>query len=123
MLDASAILAFLLDERGADIVEPLIPGSLISSVNWVEVAQSLLDIDAQPCEARRRLSEHGLEVVPLATEDAERAAALRSVTRQAGLSLADRCCLALADRRGCPAVTADVAWSSVDVPAAVRLIR
>jgi len=42
---------------------------------------------------------------------------------EAGLSLGDRACLALADAMGCPAVTADRAWSSIDIGVSVVLIR
>ena len=48
---------------------------------------------------------------------------LRSVTRHAGLSLGDRACLALGDRLGCPVVTADRVWASLDVGVAIVVIR
>jgi PIN domain nuclease of toxin-antitoxin system len=38
-------------------------------------------------------------------------------------SLADRACLALAERLGVPAVTADREWAKADVAAEVQLIR
>ncbi|MDT7615062.1 MAG: ribonuclease VapC, partial [Pseudonocardiales bacterium] len=45
-----------------------------------------------------------------ATFDAVTAARLWDRGRPPGLSLGDRCCLALAERVGCAAVTADTAW-------------
>ena len=39
VLDASALLALLHDERGADRVEAALEGALISTVNWAEVIQ------------------------------------------------------------------------------------
>ena len=50
-------------------------------------------------------------------------AILEPKTRQRGLSLADRACLALAIELGLPAVTADRAWRDLDVGVQIRLIR
>ena len=51
------------------------------------------------------------------------AAALRPLTRSAGLSLGDRACRALADREGVPALTTDRAWAKLRLPIEIRLIR
>ncbi|MBA2515401.1 MAG: hypothetical protein H0V26_13925 [Solirubrobacterales bacterium] len=49
---------------------------------------------------------------------------LRRVSaRPPGLSLADRCCLALAHRLGLPILTANRAWATIDVGVEVQLIR
>lgn len=69
-------------------------------------------------EARSLLLAFGLRVEPVLIADAERAAALWR--RGSGLSLADRCCLALRDRVDGIAWTADTAWAGLD---GVRLIR
>jgi len=50
------------------------------------------------------------------TADAIEVARLRPLTRQVGLSLADRACLALAHRLGTRALTADSAWSGLARP-------
>jgi len=42
VLDASALLAFLHNEPGADKVDAIISDSLISTVNWSEVVQKSL---------------------------------------------------------------------------------
>lgn len=65
----------------------------------------------------------GVRFVPLSVDDAELAAALRGPTRAAGLSVADRCCLALAKRTGRRAVTADRAWAALAGAVDVQLIR
>ena len=123
VLDASAVLALLFDEAGAESVELVVAGAVMSTVNWVEVCQRLADRRAPIDHARARLTEAGVELHPLTPADAERAAALRASTREAGLSLADRCCLALADSLGRRAVTADAAWASLRIGTAVELIR
>ena len=67
---------------------------------------------------------HGqdLQVVAFSLADAEMVAALWERTRDLGLSLADRACLALAERLHLPAVTADREWQSVG-GVTVQLIR
>ena len=114
-LDASAVLALLFDEAGAESVERVIAGAVMSTVDWVEVCQRLAERGAPVDDARARLADPGLELRPLTSADAKRAAGLHLATRGAGLSLADRCCLALADGLGRRAVTADAAWASRDV--------
>jgi ribonuclease VapC len=123
VLDASAVLAFLFEEPGAATVQDAIGRSLISTVNWAEVAQACIGRDADPIAARTALTAVGLELVPLDVTDAEAAAAMRTATRASGLSLADRCCLAVAARHRLPALTADFAWADVATPAKVVLIR
>jgi ribonuclease VapC len=45
VLDASAFLAYLRDEPGAEIVEnTLINGCYISIINWVEVLSKIVDL-------------------------------------------------------------------------------
>ena len=124
VLDASALLALLHDEPGAEKVEPLLEGALISSVNWSEVAHKSLDRGVDLDGLRNDLEALGLTITPFVVEDAEAAAALRGQTAGLGLSLADRACLALAGRLEAPALTTDRAWAELEIEAvAVRLLR
>lgn len=123
VLDASAMLALLLDEPGAERVQRSLASSIASTTNWAEVAQRLIPRGTDLAEVHAALIESGLVLVPLSVAGAERAAALRDPTRGTGLGLADRCCLALAAETGRIALTADTAWASVDVGAEVELIR
>ena len=70
-----------------------------------------------------RLQTIGLTVLAFEEQDGQRAAALWQSTRQFGLSLADRACLALAERLHLPALTADRSWSQLQVGVQVQLIR
>ena len=68
----------------------------------------------------------GVQVEPLTATDAVTAARLWDRARAAGLSLGDRCCLALAHRLGRAAVTADSAWAQLPLDGldlTVQLIR
>lgn len=109
VLDASAILAFLHGEDGADTVE----GALASdprcgSANWSEVAQRVLSTGRDWNLARALLASYDVRVEPVIRDDAEWAA--RRWRRGEGLSLADRLCLALGERLDAEVLTADKSW-------------
>ena len=123
VLDASALLAFLHQEPGADIVEHVLDGSVISTVNWLEVSRKSLEWGRPVGLLRVGLAELGLDIAPFTVEDAETAAEMYQATRSSGLSLGDRACLALARRLGLPALTADRRWIDVQAGVRVQLIR
>lgn len=123
VLDSSALLAMLQSEPGGDFVQELLEASLMSTVNWSEVVQKALDRQVETAGLREDVEALGLEIVPFTPEQAERTAHLRSQTRQFGLSLGDRACLALAAERRLPAVTADRVWSSVEIGINIRAVR
>lgn len=119
VLDASALLAFLGDEPGAAVVEEALEsGAVCSAVNWSEVAQKVRAAGADWTVASALLDSYGLVIEPTTREDAERAA--DRWVRGSGLSLADRFCLALADRRELQVLTMDRAWGT---EGGVRQIR
>ncbi len=108
VLDASAVLAFLLGEPGAERVEAALDGGFIGAANWAEVAQKVRSAPADWGMARALLLSYSLAVEPVTSADAETAAALWR--RGSGLSLGDRLCLALAERLDATVLTADRAW-------------
>lgn len=109
VVDASALLAFLQGETGADVVEAQFDDDAVcGAANWSEVAQKVLAAGRDWDLASALLLSYQLRVEPVTADDAERAA--RRWKAGDGLSLADRLCLALADRTGVPAWTADAAW-------------
>lgn len=113
MLDASVLLAYLLGETGADLVEERLEGGArCAAVNWSEVAQKVLAAGRDWELSRALLLSYGIAVEPVTVFDAELAA--RRWRRGDGLSLADRLCLAVADRLGVVAWTADAAWGDHD---------
>ena len=123
VVDASALLAMLHSEPGAEIVEAAIDGGAISTVNWSEVQHRSLARGIDVAELRGDVQALGLEIAPFTVEDAERAAALWRPTRSLGLSLGDRACLALAQRLARRALTADRTWLELDLGIEVRTIR
>lgn len=125
VLDASALLAAMLEEPGQETVERALPNAIISSVNLVEVASRLIDGGLSPEEAEEDLAALELTVIDFDQAQAIAAARLRALTRHAGLSLGDRACLALARVRGVPVLTADRAWAALAeaIDVEVELIR
>ena len=109
VLDASALLAFLQGEPGADTVEQaLLDSACCGAANWSEVAQKVRSVDADWELARALLLSYGLEIVDVTIADAENAAGRWQ--RGSGLSLGDRLCLALGERLDTQVWTADRAW-------------
>jgi PIN domain nuclease of toxin-antitoxin system len=111
VLDASALLAYLLDEVGADEVERAITAqAAIGAVNLAEVLSKLVDAGEDPDRAMDAITVLPFDVVPFDEDLALESARLRPLTSSAGLSLGDRACLALGRRLGGHVLTADGAW-------------
>ena len=123
ILDASALLAVIFGERGADIVASRIQEAAISTVNLAEVVAKLADEDSSDEAMRLTINDLNLEIVPFDEETAIHSGLLRQHTQGVGLSLGDRACLSLAKRRGLPVLTADRRWAEIDVGVDVHLIR
>lgn len=124
VFDASAIIALLRSEPGAEVVEQHIGDGLISAVNLQEVVKDLLRRGIPIEAALDLLDALHLDVRPHGQQDAIAAASLYQATKQYGSGLGDRTCMALAIAEGLPAVTADQAWGKLEVAGlSVRLIR
>ncbi len=111
VLDASAVLAFLQDEDGAEAVETALEdASICGAANWSEVAQKVRAAGRNWDLVRALLVSYDIAVEPVLEGDAEWAA--RRWRRGEGLSLADRLCLALGERLDVEVLTADATWGS-----------
>lgn len=119
VLDASALLAFVQDEPGADVVEQsLVRDARCGAANWSEVAQKVLAAGRDWDLVRALLASYEVRVEPVTVDDAEWAA--RRWRPGEGLSLGDRLCLALAERLDVEVLTADATWGFDD---RIRQIR
>jgi ribonuclease VapC len=124
VLDASAVLAVLNAEPGADLVIPMIEDDvLLSTVNYAEVLAKLIERGSTYNQALAALRSIALTTVDFDIVLARRTGALRAETAKRGLSLGDRACLSLAEREGLPAVTGDRSWLGAVSGVEIRLIR
>ena len=123
ILDASAVLAYLRRERGADRVEPRLTGASISTVNYSEIVQKGIAAGASLDEVQNAVDLLQLMVVPFSKEQAVLAAELWRHSRAIGLSLADRCSLSLAQLLGQPVLTADKDWMQLRNGVEIEVIR
>jgi PIN domain nuclease of toxin-antitoxin system len=124
VLDASAILAFMLDEPGAErLTAQVIAGSTAGTVNLAEVASKLISGGDDPGAVWLDLMAYFPTPEPFTADQAEIAANLVRKTRSLGLSLGDRACLALAIKLGCPAWTADRSWKKLSLDVPIHFIR
>lgn len=123
VLDASALLALLNNETGADKVAEFIPGAVINAVNLSEVAAKLSE-NGMPEEAiREAIDILDLKVVPFDTDLSYKTGMLRLATKEKGLSLGDRACLASGLIMNLPVLTCDKIWKELNLSADIRVIR
>lgn len=125
VLDASALLAMIREEPGGEAVAAAIGRARMCTVNLAEVVSYLIHAGMPSNQINAMLTPLPMVVVNADVELAWMAGRLRNTTAEAGLSLGDRFCLALAAREGLPAWTADRVWRSVSdrVGAEIVLIR
>ena len=123
VLDASAVLALIQGEPGGQRVRTVVRQAVLSSVNLTEVVTKLVARGVPLNDVREILLEIELFVHAHDEELAIETGAMHAITRRQGLSLGDRACLALARRLAATALTADRAWSRVQVGVAVEVIR
>ncbi len=124
VLDSSAVLAVILNEPGAEFVKALTSSQrVISAVNFEEVRTKLIDRGMRPHDALVAFSKMRLQIEAFTDADAVMASELRTLTKDAGLSLGDRACLALGQKLNAVVVTADRIWKELQVQVQVELIR
>ena len=125
VLDASALLAALNGEPGADRVAASLDAGVVSAVNFAEVAGAIARGGNSADEVRTILAALACSVIPADEDMAVEAGLMRALTARAGLSLGDRFCLALGRRLRAPVLTADRQWALIadDVGVKVELIR
>jgi ribonuclease VapC len=126
ILDASALIAFLHNEPGAEaVVDAITATAAVSVVNWAETLSKVAADGDDPQQVADSLqtSDSPLILEPLTDADCVEIARLRPLTKAHGLSIADRACLALAKRLEIPVVTADRDWADLNLGTTVQLIR
>ena len=124
VLDASALLALIQEEQGAEVIKPLLKFSVMSTVNIAESLTTLQRTGISPQEALILISDIIMTIVPFDLEQAGIVADLQSKVQHKGLSLGDRACIALGIKLQVPIYTADRVWAQLQLNNAnVKLIR
>jgi len=124
VLDASALLAILNQEAGADKLTPeLLNVAASSTVNLAEVQAKLVDRGVRPEDAWEATLSPIREAVNFTPEHARIAGDLVEQTRAHGLSLGDRACLALGLALKAPVYTADRSWKNLKLGVRIHVIR
>lgn len=124
VLDASANLAVINREEGQEKLTPeLLADAVCSTVNLSEVQAKLVSRGWSPAEAWEDATSPVRTAIPFVEEHARIAGTLVSQTRQLGLSLGDRACLALSLALAAPAYTAERAWKKLKLGISIHTIR
>lgn len=123
VLDSSAFIALILNEPGSDVVAANLEGAIMSAVNVSEVGAKMLERGATLDLVQTEIRAAEITVVPFDTAHAIETARLRPATKEHGLSLGDRACLALAIRTNRMALTSDQEWTEVGLDLDIRLFR
>jgi len=125
VLDASAVLAWVFDERGATAVENVLSDSALSTVNLAEVLYRCDEEGFRTDQLEQDLIGLGITLVPFEVADARLAEEVRRSGRQGGvrLALGDCCCLATGIRLNLPVVGGDQAWQQLRLGVDVHPLR
>lgn len=124
VLDASALLAILNGEPGADKLTPqLLSTAASSTVNLAEVQSKLVDRGLSPETAWAAALSPVEEVIPFTAYHAKAAGSMIPETRPFGLSLGERACLALGLTLQAPVYTADRSWKNLKLGVRIHVIR
>jgi PIN domain nuclease of toxin-antitoxin system len=124
VLDASALLAVLNREPGAERLTPrLLSAAISSTVNLAEVQSKLVSRGIRPDEAWEAALSPIREAAVFTGEQAKIAGSLIAQTSGFGLSLGDRACLALGIALKAPVYTADRSWRNLKLGVRIHLVR
>jgi ribonuclease VapC len=124
VLDASAILAIVFQERGAEkLTAEILSDAVIGTVNLAEVQSKLIKKGFRPEEAWEDALSLVNSVEPYTSGHARIAGDLITTTEKHGLSLGDRSCLALAIALKAPVYTTEQTWRNLKVGVPIHVIR
>jgi len=125
VFDSSAIIALLELEEGWAIVSDHLNNAIVSTINLAEVMAVInrKTVGDVAGEAMKLLQNTFPHIVDFNQEQAVITASLDSVTKEYGLSLGDRACLALAKHKNLPVLTADKVWTKLKIGVEIQIIR
>ena len=124
VLDASAILAYIQEERGAEnLTKEILDRAVVSTVNLAEVQSKLVKKGHDPEDAWEEILSLVNAEEPFTSDHAKIAGDLIAKTEKYGLSLGDRSCLALAIALKAPVYTTEQIWKNLKLGVPIHVIR
>lgn len=123
IMDSSALLALIANEKGADTVMQYLPHAKMSTVNVSESIATLINKGTTFQEAETIVDSLMHDRIPFTDPQSKIAAEIIKETKKYGLSLGDRACLSLALIEKLPVLTADKIWSNLKLGIKIILIR
>jgi PIN domain nuclease of toxin-antitoxin system len=123
VVDASAIIAVIKGEAGAQRAAESAQGARMSALNYCEIVGWLAERGSTAIDVESVIAPFNLTVEDFSRARALAAGLLTAKTKGRNISLADRACIALAVELGLPAMTGDRIWRDLGLDVDIELIR
>ena len=124
VLDASILLAILLvEQRALNLPPAVFDNAVVSTVSLTETQSKLVRSGYDPEAAWQDTLSIVSDRRPHTEDQARIAGTLIRETKPIGLSLGDRCCLALGITLRAPVYTTDSAWEKLNLGIPIHIIR
>ncbi|WP_341748898.1 type II toxin-antitoxin system VapC family toxin [Candidatus Tisiphia endosymbiont of Sialis lutaria] len=125
LLDTSAIIALLKKEPGYKILEDVIASSSIASINLSELVSVLTRSNIAENEIDIIVADIVPEIIPFCENIAIKTGKLSRLTKDYGLSLGDRACIATGCYYNMEIYTTDKIWLKVadNITTKIILVR
>ena len=116
VFDSSALIMLFAKEPGYESVRQNLKHAIISSVNIAEVYKYCIAVqNLTEDDCRNLIKLCGIKIIDFCEEQALITAKIIKQTKEYGLSLGDRGCIALAMFKNYPVLTCDKIWQKVDL--------
>lgn len=123
LLDTSAIIALLKKEPGYESLEEVVANSAVSIINFSELVSVLMRTSIVESEIDEIIKDIIPEIIPFSEDIAIQTGKLIKLTKDLGLSLGDRACIATGIYHGIPIYTTDKVWKDLKTSAQIVIVR
>jgi PIN domain nuclease of toxin-antitoxin system len=124
VFDSSALIMLFAKEPGYEEVRQYMRYAVISSINIAEVYKYCIEVqNLTEDDCRDLIKLSGIKIIDFCEEQALITAKIIKQTRQYGLSLGDRGCIALAIQKNYSILTCDKIWQKVDLNVKCVMVR
>jgi PIN domain nuclease of toxin-antitoxin system len=116
VFDSSVLIMLFAKEPGYEKIRGYMRYAIISSINIAEVYKYCLEVqNLTEDDCRNLIKLTGIKIIDFCEEQALITAKIIKQTKQYGLSLGDRACIALAMLKDYQILTCDKIWQKVDL--------